>query len=144
MRRIVGCLSRVYERNRPPAVEFSQQRGEMRVAEIAAIVVREEDKAVSLQLRRAVLDLVEGRVDVGQRQAGKRAEAPCVPGPQLRSVVIAFAQQGGRIRGPEETERIPSWIPFSSIIAMAPSADQLGAIPFGIASFRRFRPTSRT
>ena len=74
-----------------PAVELGHHRRKGRIAEPLVAIAREEPDAVGLQRIERVADLFETALDVGQRQAGEKTEAPAVIKRHPRAVLVALA-----------------------------------------------------
>ena len=89
--------ARVNQHHRLPPVKLRHHRVEGGIADIDALVVRQQDHAVGRQRVIGVADRLERAVDVGQRNAGEHAE-PVGPVLDQRGLTLVdLAREGARL-----------------------------------------------
>jgi len=112
-------------------VEFGEQRLVARIAEVDAANVGLGGDSVAAELVDGVLQLLQGRVDVGQRQGGEVPESAGVGAADLRSGVVDVpGQRAGGDRSPkqtpgEEMDRMEVAMPHWSISSRCRAAPQV-------------------
>src|SRR5947208_14314969 len=76
-----------------PAVQYLDQRSESRIAQIPALVAREDANAVGFERVQRVFDFTDSTINVRQRQYRKQTKPARIILHNLCSVLVAFARK---------------------------------------------------